>query len=138
MKIIGALKDVDFESFNFNAWSKRIMNNALIDEYRKSKKHHDRFSITDKEGELDYFAESDKNAALSNMGESTILELIKLLPDMTGQVFNLYVIDGYPHKEIAELLDIPEGTSKWHLSQAKKMLREKLEKIESNTKRMVI
>jgi RNA polymerase sigma factor (sigma-70 family) len=138
MKIIGALKDVDFESFNFNAWSKRIMNNALIDEYRKSKKHHDRFSITDKEGELDYFAESDKNGALSNMGESTILELIKLLPDMTGQVFNLYVIDGYPHKEIAELLAIPEGTSKWHLSQAKKMLREKLEKLESNTKRMVI
>ena len=138
LKIVKALKDVELDAFNFNAWSKRIMNNALIDEYRKTKKHKERFSITDSESELDYFADSDKNEALSNFGESTILDLIKELPIATGQVFNMYVIDGYAHKEIAEILDIPEGTSKWHLSQAKKMLREKLEKIESINKRMVI
>jgi len=138
LKIIKGLKDVELEAFNFNAWSKRIINNTLIDEYRKIKKHRDRYSITDSERELDYFAESDKNEALSNFGEATVLELIKELPVACAQVFNLYVIDGYVHKEIAEMLEIPEGTSKWHLSQAKKMLRDKLEKIEAQNKRMVI
>ncbi len=138
LKIVKGLKDVDLEAFNFNAWSKRIMNNTLIDEYRKSKKHRERYSVTDSESELDYFAESDKNEALSNFGEATVLELIKELPFATAQVFNLYIIDGYAHKEIADMLDIPEGTSKWHLSQAKRMLREKLENIETMNKRMVI
>jgi RNA polymerase sigma factor (sigma-70 family) len=138
LKIVKALKNIELESFNFNAWSKKIMNNTLIDEYRKSKKYRDRFSITDSESELDYFAENDKNDAVSNFGENIILDLIKELPMAAGQVFNMYVIDGYAHKEIAEILDIPEGTSKWHLSKAKRMLREKLEKIESSNQRMVI
>jgi RNA polymerase sigma-70 factor (ECF subfamily) len=138
VKIIGALKDVNQDGFNFNGWSKRIMNNTLIDEYRKRKKHMERYSSTDSESELDYFAESNVNDALDNFGTHTILELIKKLPESTGQVFNLYVIDGYNHKEIGDLMGFAEGTSKWHLSQAKKMLREMLENLESNNTRMVI
>jgi RNA polymerase sigma-70 factor (ECF subfamily) len=56
----------------------------------------------------------------------------------TAKVFNLYVIDGYSHREIGELLDMSEGTSKWHLSTARKLLREKLELIEQQTQKMVI
>ncbi len=138
VKIIGALKNIELEGFNFNGWSKRIMNNTLIDEYRKKKKHMERYSGTDQESELDYFAESNVNDALDNFGTNSILELIKLLPLATGQVFNLYVIDGYNHKEIGDMLGFAEGTSKWHLSQAKKILREMLEKLESNNTRMVI
>jgi RNA polymerase sigma factor (sigma-70 family) len=138
VKIVGALKDVELEGFNFSAWSKRIMNNALIDEYRKRKKQNERFSSMDQESELDFFADSHENDAMSNMGTDSILELIKLLPAATAQVFNLYVIDGYNHKEIGEALGFAEGTSKWHLSQAKKMLREMLEKLEATNKRMVI
>jgi DNA-directed RNA polymerase specialized sigma24 family protein len=44
------------------------------------------------------------------------------------KVFNLYAIDGYSHKEIGEMLGFPEGTSKWHLSKARGILREMVEK----------
>ena len=138
VKIIGAIKEVELEEFNFGAWSKRIMTNTLIDEYRKRKKQQDRYTHTDKESELDYFADSHYNDAISNFETRSILDLIKKLPSMSGQVFNLYVIDGYTHKEIGEMLDFAEGTSKWHLSQAKKMLREMLEKMDEQNKRMVI
>ena len=138
VKIVGALKDVDLDGFNFGGWSKRIMNNTLIDEYRKRKKHRERYTSTDQESQLDYFADSHENDAISNFGTDSILILIKKLPESTGQVFNLYVIDGYNHKEIGEMLDFAEGTSKWHLSQAKKMLREMLEQLETNNQRMVI
>jgi RNA polymerase sigma factor (sigma-70 family) len=138
MKIIGALKKLDLESSNFNAWAKRVMNNILIDEYRKSKKQRERYIGTENERELDFHADNDDNAALSNLGEQNIMNLVKELPIVTGQVFCLYVIDGYSHREIGKLLDFAEGTSKWHLSQARKSLREKLEKLESRTKKNVV
>jgi len=50
------------------------------------------------------------------------------LPPASQQVFNLYFIDGYKHKEIAELLEISEGTSKWHLNSAREKLKELLKK----------
>ena len=42
---------------------------------------------------------------------------------MTQRVFNLYIVDGYSHKEVGQLLDMTEGTSKWHLSSARKRLK---------------
>jgi RNA polymerase sigma factor (sigma-70 family) len=51
-----------------------------------------------------------------------ILYFLKELSDTTAAVFNLHVVEGYNHKEIAQLLTISEGTSKWHLSEAKKKL----------------
>ncbi len=138
MKIIGGLDKLDMESANFNAWSKRVMNNILIDEYRKNKKHKERYTGTDSERELDYHSDNGENDAMSNMGEENIMQLIKELPDVTGQVFCLYVIDGYSHKEIGEQLNFAEGTSKWHLSQGRKLLREKLELLESRTKKQVV
>jgi DNA-directed RNA polymerase specialized sigma24 family protein len=48
------------------------------------------------------------------------------------------VIDGYNHKEIGDLLNMSEGTSKWHLSTARKVLREKLEQIEQKTARRLV
>jgi RNA polymerase sigma-70 factor (ECF subfamily) len=50
-------------------------------------------------------------------------------------VFTLYVIDGYNHREIGELLEITEGTSKWHLSTARKLLRDRLQMIEQQTEK---
>jgi RNA polymerase sigma factor (sigma-70 family) len=51
-----------------------------------------------------------------------ILRFLKRLPETTALVFNLHVVEGYKHKEIAEMLQICEGTSKWHVSEAKKQL----------------
>ena len=64
--------------------------------------------------------------------------LVQELPVVSAHVFNLYVVEGYSHKEIGEQLDMSEGTSKWHLSTARKMLREKLDRLENRNQRMVI
>ena len=137
IKILKSIKKID-EDVNFNAWAKRIMVNSLIDEYRKNKKYNTQITKSDNERELDYFSEGHLNEAESNLGYANIMKLVQELPTVTAQVFNLYVIDGYAHKEIGEMLSMSEGTSKWHLSTARKMLREKLEWLEGHNQRMVI
>lgn len=137
IKILKGLEKLDGE-VNYNAWFRRIMVNSLIDEYRKNKKYNDRVSRSDDERELDFYSVGTSNDAESNLGCENIVAMIKELPETTATVFNMYVIDGYSHKEIGEILGMSDGTSKWHLSTARKMLREKLEKLESRTKRMVI
>ncbi|MDP5099102.1 MAG: RNA polymerase sigma factor [Crocinitomicaceae bacterium] len=137
IKILNGLEKVD-EDLNFNAWAKRIMVNSLIDEYRKNKKYNTQITKSDSESELDFYSTGSSNDAVSNLGVENITALIGELPAVTGKVFNLFVIDGYAHKEIAEMLEMSEGTSKWHLSTARKMLRDKLEELENNNQRMVI
>jgi len=56
-----------------------------------------------------------------------LLQLIQELPDRYRLVFNLYVLDGYSHKEIADMLEITTGTSKSNLARAKAILKEKIE-----------
>ena len=138
IKILGGLESLVKEEMNFSAWSKRVMTNTLIDEYRKNKKHLSHISTKETERELDFFSECTSNEAESAMGYENIMKLVSELPDTTGKVFNLYVVDGYSHKEIGDLLHMSEGTSKWHLSTARKILREKLELIEQSTKKMVV
>lgn len=58
------------------------------------------------------------------MNSAEILHLVRQLPPATQAVFNLYVMEGFSHKEIAKLLVISEGTSKWHLSEARKILQQ--------------
>jgi RNA polymerase sigma factor (sigma-70 family) len=56
-----------------------------------------------------------------------ILHLVGKLPPATKAIFNLYVVEGYNHKEIGAMLQISEGTSKWHLSEARKNLKQQLQ-----------
>jgi RNA polymerase sigma-70 factor (ECF subfamily) len=65
---------------------------------------------------------------LSNIGAKEIMKMVQELPDGYRVVFNLYVVEGFTHKEIGEQLKISENTSKSQLSRAKKMLRGVLEK----------
>ncbi len=67
---------------------------------------------------------------IDKLSEEEILKLISQLPNGFKQVFNLYVIDGYSHKEIGQLLGISESTSRSQLARAKKMLRKTLSKFE--------
>lgn len=62
------------------------------------------------------------------MSAMDILQLVRQLPPATQGVFNLFVMEGYGHKEIAQLLGISEGTSKWHLSEARKLLQQLINK----------
>lgn len=141
IKILKGLGSIG-DDLNFAGWSKRIMVNTLIDEYRKSKNYSSRVSSRESEWELEVQGQSYDNDGESSLGYEVILKMVSELPELSGKVFNLYVIEGYSHKEIGELLEMSEGTSKWHLSTARKLLRERIEKAESNVsggnKRMVI
>ncbi|MCB0643093.1 MAG: RNA polymerase sigma factor [Phaeodactylibacter sp.] len=64
-----------------------------------------------------------QNDALDNLAVEDIFQFIQQLPAANRTVFCMYVIDGYKHQEIAEQLEISEGTSKWYLSEARKQLR---------------
>lgn len=103
------------------AWAKQIQFQIIFEQHRKSKSSISEVELT----EQDY-----SNAFIDHINEyhdlEYLLSLVRQLPQVTQLVFNLFVIDGYSHKEIAEQLNIVVGTSKWHLSQAKKILREKL------------
>ena len=63
---------------------------------------------------------------VSKMKASELLALVRSLAPATAAVFNLYAVEGYSHKEIAALLSISTGTSKWHLSEARKQLQQKI------------
>ena len=66
----------------------------------------------------------------AKMGYDEIVKLITQLPDASRTVFNMYAIEGYTHREISETLNINEGTSKWHLFEARKILKNKIENLE--------
>lgn len=115
------------ENVPFEAWIRRIMINTVIDEYRKDKKYKEIFVKKEFETlEADDKREIDLYQLDSKLGVEEIAGLLKSLPEATARVFNLFVFDDYSHKEIAELLGISEGTSKWHVATAKKLLKEKL------------
>jgi len=78
--------------------------------------------------ETDKYAEI--NAAVSKLDADRIYGFIARLPAASQQVFNLYFIDGYKHKEIAGMLGISEGTSKWHLNFSKEKLKEMLKEMD--------
>ena len=105
----------------FKTWSRKVMINILIDEYRKEKKHNERINYVEDYQETTDYAEL--NDALVKMNVDQIHSLITKLPPVSQKVFNLYVIDGISHKEIAAMLDIAEGTSKWHLNFSRERLK---------------
>lgn len=109
----------------YKAWIRRIMVNTLVDEYRKNKRQRENITYVE-----EYFDNSDfseVNEALSRISCRQIFEQVNKLPEATRRVFNLFVIDGYSHKEIGEMLDVSEGTSKWHLNAARQKLKEYIE-----------
>lgn len=112
---------------SFIPWAKRITINTNIDEYRKQKAYNAKVTGKETDRELEVQGSHHSNDGEQEIGCEMILKLVNELPEISAKVFNLYVIDGYSHKEIAEIMDMSEGTSKWHLSTGRKMLREKLE-----------
>ncbi|HQQ93535.1 MAG TPA: RNA polymerase sigma factor [Bacteroidia bacterium] len=123
MKILKSLKTYN-PVIPFKTWIRRITINTLIDEYRKNKREGEKISYVD--SYYDSVSYSEANEALSRISCKQIYEHISHLPEATRNVFNLYVIDGFSHKEIGELLGISEGTSKWHLNAARQKLKEEI------------
>ncbi len=102
---------------SLSAWIRRIMINTAIDYYRKKSRRR-----TD-DLEQAYDLSTNEPDAVSNCGEKEILEAIQKLSPAYRTVFNMYVIEGYSHKEIADKLDISESTSRSNLVKARLKLQ---------------
>ncbi len=122
MKVIANLTKFEHKG-SFEGWIRRRMVNESISYLRVQKKA----SFLEDE----FFVEDKFNNIESHFSIEDIQTLIDSLPDGYKMVFNLYVIEGYKHQEIAKMLDINEGTSKSQLSHARKMLREQIEKLKN-------
>ncbi len=133
LKILNNLDKYNTE-IPFEAWIKRIMINTVIDEFRKNRKVQELIEYSDFENEEQYADQFDYNEADKQFDAEDIEAIIQELPPMSQKVFNLYAIDGYTHKEIGKMLDISDGTSKWHLNSARKKIKELLVKYRSSKK----
>ncbi len=107
---------------SFKGWVRRIMINTAVDAYRQNLKHYYAEDIT----VLDQ--ESGEASVLDQLNYEDLLRLVQQLSPGYRAVFNLYVIDGFNHEEIAELLNISVGTSKSNLSKARANLQARLKK----------
>ena len=105
---------------SFEGWMKRVVINEALGYLRKKEPLH--LAI-----EKDHIQLASDDASVeSELAAEDLLQLLRELPAGYRTVFNLYAIEGYSHKEIAEMLDINEGTSKSQLSKARAMLQKRL------------
>lgn len=104
---------------SFEGWMKRIAVNTALQKFRKQKV----FDIISEE----QIEETTVEVNEDEVSLDYLLQIIQQLPDRYRLVFNLYVLDGYSHKEIAEMLEISTGTSKSNLARARNILKEKIE-----------
>jgi len=121
LKVFQNINAFDQQKGALHNWIKTIIVRTCIDLHRKELK----FAL-EKTGIAEVADVFVSPAILEKLYAADLLKNIRRLPAATQVVFNLYVIDGYSHKEIAEQLNIGESTSRWHLTEAKKKLRELL------------
>lgn len=106
---------------SFEGWMKRITVNTVLQKYRKQKV----FNIKE-EANIEQ-PDDDDVVIESEVPLKYLLQIIQELPDRYRLVFSMYVLDGYAHKEIAEMLGISDGTSKSNLARARGILKKKVE-----------
>lgn len=119
MTIFHKMEQYGFKG-SFEGWLKRITINTVLQKYRKEEYLN---VITDNVEEEQYVETGYEDIDLP-----TLLKYIQELPNKYRLTFNLYVLDGYTHKEIATLLGTSPGTSKSNLARARVILKEKIEK----------
>ncbi|MBC9932814.1 sigma-70 family RNA polymerase sigma factor [Chitinophaga qingshengii] len=119
VKMFRSLHTYDSTKGNFHGWLKKIVIHESLDHI----KQRSRFTSLEQEVVEEPFV---NNSIIEKTDAAAILDLVRKLPPATHAVFVLYAMEGYAHKEIAAQLNISEGTSKWHLSEARKILQQKL------------
>jgi RNA polymerase sigma-70 factor (ECF subfamily) len=116
LKVYKNIHTYDTSKASLYTWIRKIVVNSAIDFIRQ----RSRFSTV----ELEKAEEPGIDAvAIQRLSAQELLRLVQQLSPATQTVFNLYVIEGYNHREIANLIGISEGTSKWHLSEARRQLQ---------------
>ncbi len=106
---------------SFDGWVRRIIVNTAIDAYKKNLRLNDMSSYDDLKEQEQITIDS-----FEYLKESELLQLLQNLPDVLRLIFNLYAIEGYTHKEIAEMLQISENASKSQLYRARKLIQQML------------
>jgi RNA polymerase sigma-70 factor (ECF subfamily) len=114
LKVITTIEN--YKDDNFPGWVKTIVVRTAID-YGKKYKYNKPVVAEIIEVDTPVY-----NKAISNLRIEELLELIQRIPDSSRTVFNMFVLDGLSHQEIADSLSISKGTSKWHVANARKYL----------------
>ena len=115
---------------SLEGWIRRIMVNTCLDHLRKEKKFRSQVEISEA-----YDLAGDENH-LDQMEAEDVLLHIQSLPEPLGTVFNLYIIEGYSHKEIAQKLGFGASTSRAYLTEARKKLRLSLASVQNQERRV--
>lgn len=126
LKVITNLQsylDKEKEVSAFEYWVRRVAINYVIDEFRKNKKYREAIFHAD---DLSYYDSPETNESSFDVDMDEVMSAIEMLPKVGRTIFKLYAVDGYKHKEIADMMHISENTSKAHYHKAKIKLRELL------------
>jgi RNA polymerase sigma-70 factor (ECF subfamily) len=120
------LTRLDSYSFTgpFEGWARRIAINTITDYIRKNIKREQASVALPDEYNIPV-----PETTIGKMSYKELLELVHALPEVQRSVFNLYVFEQFSHKEIGAALDITENNSRWHLNDARRRLKEKLDSI---------
>ena len=123
VKIFQKVKDYRGEG-SFEGWIRRIMVNTAIESYRKNLRMLNVVPIADA------YEQPSAGFDFSSLGMQDLMKVRQKLADGYRMVVNMYIIEGYSHKEIAETLGISEGASKSQLSRARAILQQEINKME--------
>lgn len=114
---------------SFAGWMRRIMVNTCLDYLRSTALKEEMIlhvrAVPAEESNI-----AVGNDAVESMEFKELVQSIQTLPTMTRTVFNMFVFDGFSHREISEQLTISEGTSHWHLHQARNLLQKRIKETE--------
>jgi len=122
LKIFQKISTYDATRSSLYTWMRTIMIRTAIDFLRKQKKEIQTIEMTE-------VHETVADAGLiDSISKVELQNCLNQLPETTRTVFNLFITEGYSHKEIGAFLNISEGTSRWHLSEARKFCSENLKK----------
>lgn len=113
---------------SFEGWLRKIVFHAVSDYVKQNMKYNEKIILAEKD-QLIHKDHADR------LYYNELLALVQKLPGATRAVFNMYVMEGFSHKEIGKNLGISEGTSKWHLSEGRRILKDKIEKLNLHLKK---
>jgi RNA polymerase sigma factor (sigma-70 family) len=126
IKVFGSIDSYRGEG-SFEGWIRRIIVNTAIESYRRNVRGGQPVEINE------VYEHTQHTFSMDSLECEDLLGLIQALPDGYRIVFNMYALEGFSHKEIADALRISEGASKSQLSRARTWLKERIKQLEGGT-----
>lgn len=115
LRVFQKIETFQFQG-SFEGWVRKLIFHSISDHFRKESKYLKTIVFESQDKDI-------QGDVLPELYIEDIIKMVNTLPNATREVFRLYALEGFPHKEIGEMLNISEGTSKWHLSEARKKLK---------------